>query len=246
MNDKLNTEYERSFLQNKPWKPILFVILLTTIAVYLVPDENIEELEILSIPSPDTKKTLAQSETNEKKTEPTKITENESFIVSKKDKLSLIPNKTESKEKSSKNLKIKQISEPGLEARLLIREYRINDKSPKALSKIDDAYKKAKKFEKNGRNDDAYLLYFYAARKGHGKSSMELGMRADPAYFTKGGIYSNADLSQAYKWYKNAKKSGSSEADQFLSALYIRVTNRANSGDEKARRTLLQWDIETK
>ena len=61
MNDKLQTEYNASRFRNKPWKAILFVILITTIAMALVPNNEIDDANVLSIPSPNIENNLSQS-----------------------------------------------------------------------------------------------------------------------------------------------------------------------------------------
>ncbi len=242
MNDKLQTEYNASRFRNKPWKAILFVILITTIAMALVPNNEIDDANVLSIPSPNIENNLSQSRVAVLPKSSDEIELKKIEKISDKDDLS----KNIKKNNSVVLLKNEKKSPPGMEARVLIKKYRLI-KDPKRFKiGLNNAYAKAKIFEKEGQNDDAYLLYFFAAKKGHGEASMELGRRADPAYFVRNGLFLNANLSQAFRWYKNAKKAGSNEADQFLSALYVRVTNRANSGDEEARRALLQWDIEIK
>lgn len=89
---------------------------------------------------------------------------------------------------------------------------------------------------------DAYLLFRFAARHGHGQAALVLGNQADPAY-------RNADIpdwlknqpEQAYKWYSIAAERGVDEAAERLQALREHVEQSALNGDEHAQRLLLQW-----
>ncbi len=125
---------------------------------------------------------------------------------------------------------------PGAAARRLIAELR--SKQPPDLAR---AYQAAQRFESEGKQDDAYLLYFYAARAGHGPSAMRLARAADPKTFKEGGPFSAPDALQANKWYSVAVAAGVEGAPEALAALRSAVEQRAARGDDSARRIMLQW-----
>jgi len=125
---------------------------------------------------------------------------------------------------------------PGAAARRLIAFLR--SQSPLDLER---AFAAAQAHQAKGRIDDAYLLYFFAAREGHGLAAMALGQQADPAYFSEAGLFKRADEMQAYKWYTQAKLAGIEKAGPSLAALRQRLADTADAGDERARRILLQW-----
>lgn len=92
-----------------------------------------------------------------------------------------------------------------------------------------------------GRLEDAYLLYFFAAREGHAEAAMRLAEEADPKHFRAGGIYDRADEIQAHKWYQVARDAGHSDAENALNQLRTRIEKAAAAGDERAHRIMLQW-----
>ena len=88
---------------------------------------------------------------------------------------------------------------------------------------------------------DAYILYFFAARNGHGPSALRLGMMADPAYHDAyREVLAEPDLFQSLKWYRQAKAAGVEEADEPYARLVALVRQRAADGDAEARRLLLE------
>ena len=104
------------------------------------------------------------------------------------------------------------------------------------------AFEEAQQQQREGRLTDAYLLYFYAARQGHGEAALELGTQADPAYFSvETSSLTAPDQDQAFKWYKTAAKAGVSEAERRLLELRNRVELHAANGDQEAQRLMLQW-----
>jgi hypothetical protein len=125
---------------------------------------------------------------------------------------------------------------PGQAARTLISELRQQPQPD-----LDRAYAAAQQYEQSGDDDDAYLLYFYAAREGHGPSAMIMAQRSDPATFRDDGLESNADALQANKWYLRAAQAGVDGAETALSALRKRVEDAAAQGDPRAQRIMLQW-----
>jgi len=106
----------------------------------------------------------------------------------------------------------------------------------------DAVFVEAIRLQGEGYVADAYLLFRFAARHGHGQAALVLGNQADPAY-------RDADIpdwlkdnpEQAYKWYSIAAERGTDEAVVQLQALREHVERSASSGDERAQRLLLQW-----
>ena len=102
----------------------------------------------------------------------------------------------------------------------------------------DTVFGEAERLQGEGYTDDAYLLYRFAARHGHGQAALVLGFQSDPA--------ANADAlsdepEQAYKWYAMAVAAGIEEATAHLQDLRKRVEQSAAEGDERAQRLMLQW-----
>lgn len=106
----------------------------------------------------------------------------------------------------------------------------------------DTVFVEAERLQGEGYSDDAYLLYRFAARHGHGQAALVLGTQADPAFHAA----ANPDLlndepEQAYKWYSMAVAAGIEEAAARLQDLRKRVEQSAAAGDERAQRLMLQW-----
>jgi len=121
-------------------------------------------------------------------------------------------------------------------ARSIIAELRSDGKSSG-----QNAFEEAEKQRKNGQIADAYLLYFFAARRGHGEAALVLGTQADPAFFSAADSTLDApDPSQAVKWYKLAIDAGNDEAKRRLQALRSHVQEQARNGSDEARRLMLQ------
>ncbi len=126
----------------------------------------------------------------------------------------------------------------GETARLLINLVRRGEKD---LS-IEQLYGQASEFHQQAKNTDAYLLYFYNARKGHGPSAFELAKMHDPAYFQGvNELLDSPDPMQAYKWYTIAVESNVAGAEQKLQALRSSIEAAAKGGDLSAQRLLLNW-----
>jgi hypothetical protein len=107
---------------------------------------------------------------------------------------------------------------------------------------LDSIHDEARRMERSGHPADAYLLYFEAARQGHGAAALTLARQADPLYFSpRSGPLAAPDLAQAYKWYLVAAKAGQAAAGQDLEALRGRAEAAAAAGDAKARALMLQW-----
>lgn len=125
---------------------------------------------------------------------------------------------------------------PGEAARNLIRELRASPPID-----LERAYAAGREFETQNRPDDAYLMFFFAAREGHGTAAMRLAREADPASFREGGLLDAPDALQANKWYEKARQADEPGASEALQQLRARVEEKARSGDARARRIMLQW-----
>jgi TPR repeat protein len=125
---------------------------------------------------------------------------------------------------------------PGSRARAFIKQLRAN------VDVGQTAYDEAVKQRAEGQLTDAYLLYFFAARQGHAAAALELGSQADPAHYSsETSSLDGPDIVQAHKWYQQAMRSGSSEAETRLIKLHDYAALQAGRGDAEAERLLLQW-----
>lgn len=130
------------------------------------------------------------------------------------------------------------ITNGGDAARAFIYELQAGGAQPDA----DVVFAEAERMQDAGDQEDAYLLYRFAARHGQEQAAMALGTSADPAFHTEVTSYlPEPDPGQAYKWYGMAAAAGNDEAEQRLQDLQLRVQQEAAAGDEQARRLLLQW-----
>ena len=106
----------------------------------------------------------------------------------------------------------------------------------------DTVFIEAERLQGEGYSDDAYLLYRFAARHGHGQAALVLGTQADPAFHAAANPDSlNDEPEQAYKWYRMAVAADVEEAAARLQDLRKRVEHAAAAGDERAQRLMLQW-----
>lgn len=105
-----------------------------------------------------------------------------------------------------------------------------------------EMYERAQAYAKNGKAADAYLLFFYLVKEGHGPAAMRLAEMADPEYHDPASsFYDKPDFNQAHKWYVQALMLGEEDVDKRLAQLKLRVKAAATGGDEKARRLLVGW-----
>ncbi len=126
----------------------------------------------------------------------------------------------------------------GENARSVIANLKRQDKNPD----MEALFKQAEQYHAAGHPTDAYLLYFYLAKKGHGPSAMALAVTSDPIYYTRSGaLSSKPDPYQALKWYRRAVKAGIPQAQKNLDTLKENIEAVALSGDRSAQRLLLQW-----
>lgn len=126
---------------------------------------------------------------------------------------------------------------PGTSARELIKQL----DAGKAAD-LDRAVAQADQHLAQGNDEDAYLLYFYAARHGHEKAAFTLGQQADPAHHQANGLFPQADERQALKWYQRAAQAGHPAAKTALDQLHAALKSAADQGNERAQRLLLQWN----
>ena len=107
---------------------------------------------------------------------------------------------------------------------------------------MDVVFAEAERLQGEGNREDAYLLYRFAARHDQAQAALILGTQADPAFHaTASGYLPEPEPAQAYKWYRVAATAGNEEAAVRLQDLHKRIQQDAASGDQQARRLLLQW-----
>jgi hypothetical protein len=130
------------------------------------------------------------------------------------------------------------VARAGDRARAFIADLRSGTAEPDP----DTVFVEAERLQGEGDTVDAYLLYRFAARHGHGQAALYLGTQADPAFHTAANLESlNDEPEQAYKWYSMAVEAGIDEAVTRLQALRKHVEQSAADGDEHAQRLLLLW-----
>lgn len=123
------------------------------------------------------------------------------------------------------------------------RQYIQKQEAEGPFVNLDEMYKRAQSMNRQNRNSDAYLLYFYAARLGHGDAAFKLGQFNDPATFQdKLNIVESPNPMQAFKWYRKAANAGHPDANRALNRLRTDIEKQASAGDRMAQRRLLQWD----
>ena len=125
---------------------------------------------------------------------------------------------------------------PGMRARQYIEQLRAAGK-PYPLSQ---AFDKAQKFRGEGSLADAHLLYFFAARENHLPAIMTMGEMSDPMLFrAEDSLLDQADVIQAYKWYRKAAQLGQPSASERLDKLGRWASEAAATGNAEARQLLL-------
>ena len=145
---------------------------------------------------------------------------------------------TEPKDTSNAQSSVEADLADGENARSVISDLKRQDETPD----MEALFKQAEQYHAAGNPTDAYLLYFYLAKKGHGPSAMELAVTSDPIYYTRSGaLSSKPDPFQAFKWYRHAVKAGVPQAQKNLDDLKENIEAVALAGDRSAQRLLLQW-----
>lgn len=106
-----------------------------------------------------------------------------------------------------------------------------------------EAHARAQQFQADGRQADAQLLYFFAARGGHTPAAFELATFYDPNHHSAtSSIVAEPDSFQAYRWYIVARDAGHDDASGRLDALRTWAESASQSGNNDAERLLLQWE----
>jgi hypothetical protein len=107
----------------------------------------------------------------------------------------------------------------------------------------DAAFAGAQAFQAEGRVADAQLLYFYAARAGHGPSAFALATMNDPNHHSPStSLLPEPDPFQAFRWYTAAREQGVPAVDTRLQALREWAEKAYEDGDQEAEQLLLQWE----
>ena len=128
--------------------------------------------------------------------------------------------------------------QPGMRARKYIKELRDQGK-PYPFAEV---YEKAQKYMQEGSLADAHLLYFFAAREDHVPSIMKLAEMSDPTLFrAEEALMDDADVIQAYKWYRKAADMGHQLASDRVDGLQQWASNAAENGNPNARQLLLNF-----
>lgn len=109
-------------------------------------------------------------------------------------------------------------------------------------NELDRAFAEAEAFRAEGKLPDAQLLYFFAARQGHGRAAFQLAAIYDPLHFIpEQSLLEKPDPFQAFRWYNTAREAGIAEAADRLDALRNWATDAAAKGNAEAEQLLLQW-----
>jgi len=127
---------------------------------------------------------------------------------------------------------------PGMRAREYIEQIRTRGRP----YPLDEAYRKAGDYLREGSLADAHLLYFFAAREDHLPSIMVMGEMSDPILFSaENALLDHADAVQAYKWYRKAASLGQPSAEERISDLQQWASAEAANGNPQARQFLLNF-----
>jgi TPR repeat protein len=107
-------------------------------------------------------------------------------------------------------------------------------------SQLNKVFKQAEELAESKKLEDAYLLYFFAARKGHAPSAFVLGELSDPDYYSpEKSPLGQADPVQALKWYRTAANLGYNKAKPRLKELEGWIRKQAQAGNTQAQQLLL-------
>ena len=218
-----------------PWKAIIIVIIATLIGVWLVPGDD---------ESPGSRETVSGRQAAPSLLEPvapaTDATRPPDTAPASAPDIEQAP-ATAAGEPAESGI-VSEVEEPvdtspGARARALIAEMR-----GKGEVRVDAVFDAANQAQADGELADAYLLYFFAAREGHGGAALTLGQQADPATRDPASsVFESADLTQAHKWYQIAAQNGNDEGRSRLADLRKRVEEMAANGDPQAQRVALLW-----
>jgi len=221
--------------------PVLVVAMLTALAVWFVPNDE-EEID-LSKPLPQLDSVIQPLDEGGSALPP--LDSGTSDLPPLETGSAIRPLdeiEADSSEGSTEPSDKKAISKPvmtdgnDVDVRSLIAQLRKD-----GAGSSQKAYDEAEKRRRVGDNENAYLLYFFAARHGHGDAALVLGTMADPNYYTSiTSALTAPDLAQAIKWYKKAVNAGNDGAKNNLADLTRRIKREAKAGSSEAQRLLLQ------
>ena len=133
----------------------------------------------------------------------------------------------------------KSAEERGDTARAIIKRLEANATGPDYA----EAHAAAQEFQADGRQADAQLLYFFAARGGYAPAAFDLATANDPNHHTSASnLVAAPDPFQAYRWYTAARDAGHPGASTRLEELHAWAESASLAGDDKAEQLLLQWE----
>lgn len=127
---------------------------------------------------------------------------------------------------------------PGMRARQYLEQLRADGK-PYPLTEV---YDRAQQYLQDGSLADAHILYFFAAREEHLPAMMTLAEMSDPTRFrADNSLLDNADVIQAYKWYRKAAAMGDAAASRRIDELKQWASAAAQAENPHARQLLLNF-----
>jgi TPR repeat protein len=128
---------------------------------------------------------------------------------------------------------------PGMRARQYLEQLRAEGQ-PYPLELV---YEKAQGYLQEGSLADAHLLYFFAAREDYLPAMMKMGQMSDPTLFqAENSLLDDADVIQAYKWYRQAAEMGHQPASERVVSLRQWAQDEAGKGNSHARQLLLNFE----
>ncbi|HUF74009.1 MAG TPA: hypothetical protein VMR74_14055 [Gammaproteobacteria bacterium] len=108
---------------------------------------------------------------------------------------------------------------------------------------LDAAFERARELQSAGQLDDAQVLFFFGARRGHARSAFVYAEMNDPNHHSaETSLLAEPDAFQAFRWYSAALEGGIDTAADRLDTLREWAETAAAAGDAEAERLLLQWE----
>ena len=161
------------------------------------------------------------------------------FVVMSGDRGASVPDaKSIDSSAASGDIERSLLVPPGMRAREYIEQIRAAGRP----YPLDEAYRKAGDYLREGSLADAHILYFFAAREDHLPSIMVMGEMSDPILFSaENALLDHADAVQAYKWYRKAASLGQPQAEKRIEDLHQWANDEAASGNPQARQFLLNF-----
>ncbi|MDX1561798.1 MAG: hypothetical protein R3305_02675 [Gammaproteobacteria bacterium] len=112
-----------------------------------------------------------------------------------------------------------------------------------ADAELDAAFERARELQAAGQLDDAQVLLFFGARRGHARSAVAYAEINDPNHHSAApSLLAEPDGYQAYRWYTAALEGGVADAAPRLDALREWAETEAAAGNADAEQLLLQWE----